>query len=145
MTRYLLDTNIVSNLIRPAPSDPLLSWMGEQAGETLYTSALTVAGIRRGILLMPSGRRRERLEQWFSGHEGPQALFAGRILPFDLEAGLAWAALMAEGRAAGRPRSVLDMIVAAIAETQDCIVVTDNERNFAGLRFINPTRGIGGA
>jgi hypothetical protein len=67
-------------------------------------------------------------------------LFSGRVLPFDEKAGLIWARLMAEGARAGRPRSALDMILAAIAEANDCIVVTDNEKDFAGLKFINPTR-----
>jgi hypothetical protein len=67
-------------------------------------------------------------------------LFAGRVLPFDEKAGLIWARLIAEGARAGRPRSALDMILAAVAEANDCIVVTDNERDFTGLRFINPMR-----
>jgi hypothetical protein len=68
-------------------------------------------------------------------------LFAGRILPFDESAGLAWAELMAEGRAASRPRSGLDTIIAAIAAANDCVVVTDNERDFAAIKIINPLRG----
>jgi predicted nucleic acid-binding protein len=80
------------------------------------------------------------LERWFAGPEGPQSLFSGRVLPFDEKAGLIWARLMAEGARAGRPRSALDMILAAIAEANDCIVVTDNEKDFAGLKFINPMR-----
>jgi hypothetical protein len=61
-------------------------------------------------------------------------------LAFDERAGLLWARLMAEGKAAGRPRSGLDMIIAAVAATNDCIVVTDNERDFAGLDIMNPLR-----
>jgi hypothetical protein len=67
-------------------------------------------------------------------------LFAGRVLPFDEKAGLIWARLMVEGEKTGRPRSALDMILAAIAEANDCIVVTDNEKDFAGLKYINPMR-----
>jgi predicted nucleic acid-binding protein len=80
------------------------------------------------------------LERRFSGPDGPQALFAGRVLPFDEKAALVWARLMASGTATGRPRSPLDMIVAAIAEANDCSVVTDNERDFAGRKIINPSR-----
>jgi predicted nucleic acid-binding protein len=68
-------------------------------------------------------------------------LFAGRILPFDEKAGLVWAWLMAEGKAKGRPRSGLDTIIAAIADANDCIVVTDNERDFEDIQVINPIRG----
>jgi toxin FitB len=62
------------------------------------------------------------------------------VLPFDENASLVWARLMAAGTAAGRPRSPLDMIVAAVAEANDCVVVTDNERDFAGLNIVNPLR-----
>jgi len=138
--RYLLDTNIISNIVKPEPSDALLIWMSEQRDEDLFISSLTIAEIRRGILEKPRGKKRDTLEAWFSGSEGPQALFAGRILPFDGNAGLIWARLMAEGKAAGRPRSGLDMIIAAVADANDCIVVTDNEKDFAGLQIINPLR-----
>jgi predicted nucleic acid-binding protein len=65
-------------------------------------------------------------------------LFAGRVLPFDEKAALIWASLMAEGTARGQPRSGLDMIIAAIAEANDCVVVTGNEKHFAGLKVLNP-------
>jgi predicted nucleic acid-binding protein len=138
--RYLLDTNIISDLIKPRPSPMLVAWMAEQADEDLFIASLTVAEIRRGILEKPAGKKRDQLETWFSGPEGPQALFAGRVLPLDERAGLAWAHLMAEGKAKGRPRSAFDMIVAAVAESNDCIVVTDNEKDFAGISILNPLR-----
>ncbi|MCJ2038120.1 PIN domain-containing protein [Methylobacterium sp. J-059] len=140
MTRYLLDTNIISNVIKPQPSQPLLAWMAMQRDADLFITALTVAEIRRGILEKPPGRKRDALDAWFSGPEGPQALFAGRILAFDEKAALVWARLMADGKAAGRPRSALDMIVAALAQANACIVVTDNENDFAGLQIVNPVR-----
>ena len=139
MRRSLLDTNIISNVTKPAPSEALVAWMAEQADEDLFISSLTVAEIRRGILEKPAGKKRRELERWFSGAEGPQALFAGRVLPFDEKAGLIWARLMADG-AKGRPRSPLDMIIAAVAEANDCVVVTENERDFAGLKIVNPLR-----
>ena len=80
------------------------------------------------------------LEAWFAGPEGPPALFAGRVLPFDERAALIWARLMAEGKAAGRPRSALDMIIASVAEAAGCVVVTDSERDFVGLEILNPIR-----
>lgn len=138
--RYLLDTNIISNVTKPSPSDALLAWMAEQSDDDLYIASMTVAEIRRGILEKPAGKRRRELEAWFSGHEGPQALFAGRVLSFDEKAALAWAQLMADGRAKGRPRSAFDMIIAAVAEVNDCVVVTDNEKDFAGIETFNPMR-----
>ena len=138
--RYLLDTNIISDIAKPAPSESLLAWMSEQSDEDLFIASLTVAEIRRGILEKPAGKRRDQLETWFSGPEGPQALFAGRVLPFDEKASLVWARLMAEGKAQGRSRSALDTIIAAVAQVNGCIVVTDNERDFAGIDIVNPLR-----
>lgn len=140
MSRSVLDTNIIGNVTKPAPSEALIAWMAQQSDADLFISSLTVAEIRRGILEKPPGRRRRELERWFAGTEGPQALFAGRVLPFDEKAGLVWARLMADGKASGRPRSPLDMVVAAVAEANDCVVVTENEKDFAGLKFVNPLR-----
>lgn len=141
MTRYLLDTDIISNATKPVPSEPLVAWMADQADEQLFIAAFTLAEIRRGILEQPKGRKREQLENWFSGPEGPRMLFAGRVLPFDEPAALIWARLMSEGSSGGRPRSALDMIIAAVAEANECVLVTDNEKHFAGLKVLNPLRG----
>ena len=140
MSRYLLDTNIISNVTKSAPSASLLVWMAAQRDEDLFISALTLAEIWRGVLAMPVGRKRNRLEVWLGGPDGPSTLFAGRVLSFDEKAGLAWAKLMAEDAAKGRPRSALDMIVAAIAQANSCVVVTDNERDFVDVAMINPLR-----
>jgi predicted nucleic acid-binding protein len=67
-------------------------------------------------------------------------LFAGRVLPFDEKAALIWARLMAGGIAEGKPRSALDTIIAAVAEANGCVVVTDNEKDFADVEMINPLR-----
>ena len=138
--RYLLDTNILSNVTKPKPSDALLAWMGDQADTDLFIASLTVAELRRGVLEKPAGKRRDQLESWFSGPEGPQALFAGRVLPFDEKAALIWARLMADGKAKGRPRSGLDTIIAAVAEANDCVVVTGNEKDFTDIEIVNPLR-----
>jgi predicted nucleic acid-binding protein len=141
VSRYLLDTNIIANATKPVPSDALVAWLAQQADEDLFISSMTVAEIWRGILEKPAGRKRRALELWFAGSEGPHALFAGRVLPFDVKAALIWALLMAEGFRTGRPRSPLDMIVAAVAEANDCVIATDNERDFAGVKTVNPLRG----
>ena len=142
MTRYLLDTNIISNVVKPQPSESLVAWLAAQRDEDLFIASLTLAEVRRGILEKPHGKKRAVLDAWFSGPEGPQALFAGRILPFDARASLIWARLMTEGKAAGRSRSALDMIIAAVAGANECLIVTDNEKDFAGLQTVNPMRGV---
>jgi toxin FitB len=140
VSRYLLDTNIISDTIKPVPSSLLAAWMMEQASEDLFIASITIAEVWRGILEQPSGKRRGILEGWFLGPHGPQSKFAGRILPFDGQAGLIWGQLMADGTKMGRPRSAIDMIIAAIAEANGCTLVTGNEKHFAGLEFINPMR-----
>ena len=140
MTRYLLDTNVLSDAVKPRPSAALEAWMLAQSDDDLFTSALNIAEVQQGILFLPAGKKRRELEKWFEGPAGPVAIFAGHILSFDERAALIWAELMAEGRAKGRPRNALDMIVASIAQANDCTIVTDNERDFAGLKVFNPTR-----
>lgn len=136
----LLDTNIISNIVKPSPAESLMAWMAEQNDEDLFIASFTVAEIRRGVLEKPAGKRRDQLEAWFFGPEGPQALFAGRVLPFDEGAALIWASLMADGKSKGQPRSALDTIIAAVAEANGCVVVTDNERDFADIRTLNPLK-----
>jgi predicted nucleic acid-binding protein len=140
VTRYVLDTNIISNATKLVPAETLTAWLADQADEDLFIASLTVAEIRRGLFEMPAGKKRRELERWFAGPEGPQALFAGRVLAFDETAALVWARLMAEGTALGRPRSALDMIIAGVAEANNCVVATDNEKDFAGVKIVNPLR-----
>jgi predicted nucleic acid-binding protein len=139
VTRYLLDTNIVSNSLKPQPNTVIQTWLEAQESEDLFISTFTIAELWRGVLQRAPGRRRQELHSWFTGPSGPEALFQGRVLPFDTRAALEWARLMAEGTLAGRPRGGLDMIIAAIAVTHNCLVVTLNERHFRGaVEFLNP-------
>lgn len=135
--RYLLDTNILSDFTKPSPSNVLSQWIAEQADEDLFIASWTLGELRRGVLGKPVGRKRTVLEQWFVGI---QSWFAGRVLPYDDQAALIWARLMNEGTASGKPRSALDMIIAATAEANGCLVVTDNEKHFPGIQILNPLR-----
>ena len=144
MTRYLLDTNIISNVVKLEPSPALLDWMADQRDADLHISTFSLAEIRRGILQKPEGRKRRELEAWYAGEQGPKALFGTRVLAFDEAAAEAWARLMAEGHRQGAPRSALDMIIGAIGLANGCVVVTDNERHFAGVvEIFNPMRPSG--
>jgi len=141
LNRYLLDTNIISNPLKAVPSAPLTSWLERQPDESLFTASLNIGEIWRGILELPTGKRRRQLEGWFTGPGGPRSFFRGRILAFDESAAMIWGRLVSDSANAGRPRSPVDMIFAAIAEANHCTLVTDNEKHFAGLKFINPMRG----
>jgi predicted nucleic acid-binding protein len=140
VTRYLLDTNIISDVTKPVPSSWLVDWISKQADEDLFISAMTVAEIWFGIARLPAGKKRKALEQWFEGPESPISLFSGRILSFDAKAGMIWGEIMAAGQKAGQSRSAIDMILAAVAEANDCTLVTDNERHFAGMKYLNPVK-----
>jgi predicted nucleic acid-binding protein len=141
VTRYLLDTNVIGGIIKPEPPPALLAWLEAQADDDLYIASPAVAEIRRGILDKPASRRRAALDAWFAGPEGPQVLSAGRILPSDERAALVWAELTSGGKAAGRLRSPLDMVVAFVAAANGCVVVTGNEKGFAGLEIVKPLPG----
>jgi predicted nucleic acid-binding protein len=143
VTRYLLDTNIISNPSKLTPSPELEIWMSMQKGESLFVSAWSLAEIWHGILLMPSGKKRTSLEEWYAGPFGPERLFSDRVLAFDAAAAHRWAELMVEGRLTGRSRSLPDTIIASIALTQNCILVTDNARDFPDLPMLNPMRPLG--
>jgi len=142
VTRYLLDTNIVSEALKPRPSTAIAEWLQNQDDTDLFIATLTVAEIWRGVLTTPTGRRRSELEIWFGGPQGPRALFRDRVLSFDERAAIEWGRIIAEGRAAGRPRSPLDMLIAATAVANLCTVVTANERHFRdAIEFVNPMAG----
>jgi toxin FitB len=141
VTRHLLDAHIISNIVKPRPWEALLTWWAAQRDDRAFIASLTLAEIRRGIFEMPRGQKRAALDAWFAGPEGPQALFAGRILAFEHKAALIWARLMAEGKASGRPRSGLDMIIAAVAGANECMIATNNEMDFYGVRIVNPMQG----
>lgn len=141
MTRYLLDTNIVSDAVRANPAPAITRWVENRSSADLFIATLTIAELWRGVLRRAPGRRRDQLLSWFIGPAGPQGLFRDRILPFDVAAAMEWARIMAEGTSAGRPRSALDMIIAAVAIANDCVVVSANERHFEDVvECLNPTR-----
>lgn len=141
MTRYLLDTNVVSESIRERPNPAVLAWIERHEESRLFISTILLAETWRGILEMPKGQKRDVLERWFRSDDGPQARFRGRIRSFDEEAALVWARLMAEGRALGRPRDATDMTIAAIAIARNCTLVTLNERDFKDVvAVVNPAR-----
>jgi predicted nucleic acid-binding protein len=141
VTRYLLDTNVVSEALKPHSSAVIADWLQGQDDADLFIATLTVAEIWRGVLTTPTGQRRRELELWFAGPLGPQALFRDRVLSFDERAAIEWGRIIAEGRVVGRPRSPIDMIIAATAAANSCVVVTANERHFRDVvEFLNPSQ-----
>ncbi len=134
----LLDTNILSAMMRPQPSPALATWIAAQPIETLFTAAICQAEILAGLAIMPAGRRRHALAA------AAQAMFAedfaGRVLPFDAAAASHYAALFAARRQSGRPSAAPDLMIAAVARANGASVVTRDSGGFAGcgLNVIDP-------
>lgn len=137
----LVDTNVISEPWRPAPDRRVLAWIDAQTVETLYLSAVTIAELRFGIAAMPSGKRREILNERLEEQVLP--LFSGRVLPFDLEASSAYARLMTHAKASGRAIGAADGYIAATAASRGLIVASRDAAPFqaAGLVVIDPWQG----
>jgi toxin FitB len=137
----LLDTNVVSEPLRPTPDTRVIEWIDAQPLETLFLSAITVAELRAGVALLPAGKRRTGLQQNLEKRVLP--LFAGRVLPFDLACTAAYAALMGRARTAGLAIATADGYIAAIAVANGFTVATRDTGPFeaAGAAVINPWSG----
>ena len=137
----LLDTNVVSEPLRPAPNTRVIEWIDAQALETLFLSAITVAELRAGVALLPAGKRRAGLQESLETRLLP--LFAGRVLPFDLGCSQVYADLMAKARGLGLTIASADGYIAAIAAANGLTVATRDTGAFeaTGAAVINPWLG----
>ena len=138
---FILDTNVVSELMRLAPNPAIASWVAERATSSLFLTAVTEAELRFGLAIMPPGKRREGLA---TGLERMlKAGFANRVLPFDRGAAGAYAGIAAARRQLGRPIAQSDCQIAAIARSRGMAVATRNVRDFEeiGIEIFNPWDG----
>ena len=135
---FVLDTNVVSELMRPAPDPAVASWVAGLTTATLFLTAITEAELRFGLAVMPPGRRRDGLAAGLERMLRPG--FANRILPFDSAAARAYSEIAAARRAAGRPISQSDGQITAIARSRGMALATRNIRDFEdmGIALINP-------
>ena len=139
MRGYLLDTNVISEYSRTkVPDAQVRAWVDAQLEASLYLSALTLGEIRKGVGLLPSGNKRNTLEQWLE-RELP-ARFAGRILPIDERVAESWGSMAAQAQLKGLALAIIDGLVAATAIQHDLTIVTRNVRDFAiwGVPVVNP-------
>ena len=131
MAGFLLETNVLSEFARALPADPRVDgWLKAAPEEFLFASVLTFAEIRRGIELLPAGKRRTQLEEWQADIE---ASFASRLLPVTKNIGDRWASLSAQAQRRGTPLAIMDGVIAATALEHDLTVATRNVKDFAGL------------
>ena len=138
---FVLDTNVVSELMRPAPDPVIASWVGEHATSSLFLTAVTEAELRFGLAAMPTGKRRDGL-----GAALERVLetgFANRVLPFDSGAARAYARIAVAIRQLGRPIAEADCQIAAIALARGMAVVSRNSRDFenTGIDILDPWKG----
>src|SRR6266849_1094544 len=135
---FLLDTNAVSEWVKPAPDPGLVSWLADTDEDRVHLSVITLAELRHGIERLAVSRRRTRLEQWLN-QELPER-FAGRVLVVDEIIADRWGRLIARASALGRPIGVMDGFIAATADAAGLTLVTRNVADFAvaGIVLHNP-------
>jgi hypothetical protein len=135
----LLDTNVLSEFMRPQPSEAVVSWMDRLSPEQVWTCAISRAEIALGLALMPAGKRQAALA--LAAQAMFEEDFAGRCLPFDERAALHYSAIVVQRTRAGRPISTEDAQIAAIALAHDLTLATRNISDFEGidgLAVVNP-------
>jgi predicted nucleic acid-binding protein len=135
---FLLDTNVLSAMMSAAPAPAVAAWISGHSIDVLFTASVCQAEILSGLAIMPEGRRRADLEA------AARAMFlddfAGRVLPFDMAAAVAYAEIFALRRKAGQPAATIDLMIAAIARSSGNCVVTRNVADFdgCGVAVVNP-------
>jgi hypothetical protein len=137
LTNYLLDTNVISEWVKPRPSPNVIRWLASANEDSVFLSVLTFAEIREGIAAMSAGRRRDALFAW---QTDLYYRFERRILPIDYPIAEAWGDLIARARKSGAPLNPMDAFLAATAQVHSLVLVTRNTRHFAhtGLSLLNP-------
>ncbi|MGE0388148.1 MAG: type II toxin-antitoxin system VapC family toxin [Gammaproteobacteria bacterium] len=140
----ILDTYVVSELLRPAPTPQLEAWLAALEGGTIFLTAVGEAELRHGVAILPAGRRRTALGAAIDDIPGEE--FRDRILPVDSKAARAYAAIAAERRAAGRPIAQFDCQIAAIARAHEAVVATRDTGDYegCGIAVVDPWQRVKG-
>ena len=136
--KLLLDTNVVSEWVRPSPDPGVARFLAELDEDQAFLSVVTIAELRFGIARLKAGARRSRLQQWVSVELAKR--FAGRVLGVDVALAELWGVVLARGRSLGRPLSAMDALIAATASAHALTIVTRNVGDFQplGLSLHNP-------
>ncbi|HQU91461.1 MAG TPA: type II toxin-antitoxin system VapC family toxin [Pyrinomonadaceae bacterium] len=134
---YLLDTNVVSEPERPKPDENVLQWLDGIDSDDVFLSSLTIGEINKGVVKLPAGKRRAKIQNWL---EQTRYRFAGRILPMTEATFLVWGRVYGELQKQGIVRPILDSFFEATAIEHDLILVTRNVRNFKDTQvtILNP-------
>ena len=138
---FLLDTNVVSELVAATPAPQVLRWVATRQPDRLFLSVITLGELAKGVARLADGRKRRRLARWLA--EDLPARFAGRLLAVDQAVAVRWGLMMAESERRGRPRPAVDLQIAATAAQLGLALVTRNTGDFEGqgLEIVNPWQG----
>lgn len=137
---YLLDTNVVSEAVKPRPNPGVLRWLEANDEDRLFLSAATLAELHGGVQRLPEGARKRRLRDWLAADLTER--FRGRILPIDEPVAAAWGEILAEREAAGRPILTIDCFLAATARVHQLTLATRNLADFdPTVPAVNPWSG----
>ncbi len=136
--KYLLDTCLISELVKKEPNPAVVNWLEEQEEQTLFLSVLNLGELQKGISKLPDGKKKDELQAWVTLDLAER--FAGRILDIDQETALYWGRLQGMAEQAGEKLPVMDSLIAATAEAHSLIVVTRNVKDMerCGSRVCNP-------
>ncbi len=135
--KYLLDTWVLSELVKSLPDTYVLDWFKVRKPNELFVSAMTLGELQRGVAKLPESKRRSELSSWLQQLETG---FEDRILAFDQNASVIWAQMTVQAEAQGKPMAAFDSIIAATARAYGCRLVTRNVGDFvnAGIDLLNP-------
>jgi toxin FitB len=135
---FLLDTNVVSEWVKPKPAQSVVGWLATVDEDEVFMSVVSFAELRRGVELLDNGRRRQRLETWLT--EDLVARFDGRVLQIDLPVAESWGRIAARASRAGRSLNSMDAFFAATAHAYELTLATRNVKDFGdlGIALFNP-------
>ncbi len=138
--KYLLDTCVLSELIKNDPDQKVIEWVANNAENNLFISVLTIAEIHKGIEKLPAGKKKETLHQWVN--DDLKERFKGRIIDFDLKTATAWGKVQAQSELSGKGMPAIDGQIAATGIAHDLTIVTRNttDMEMSGAALLNPWR-----
>ncbi len=136
--KYLLDTCVISEIIRPRADENVISWMQNQDEKSLYLSVLTFGEIEKGIEKSPDEARKRKLQLWLE--EDLKERFEGRIIPINMDVAVKWGAIQGNAELSGKPMPAIDGLIAVSGLVHNCIVVTRNVSDMeqSAVELLNP-------
>lgn len=139
---YLLDTCVISELVRPKPDENVIKWLTHTPSDRLFLSVITIGEIRKGISKLPDSKKKNRLTNWLNTLLED---YESRVFPINLTVAENWGNIQARAEIEGTPLASIDSLIAAVALTHNLIIVTRNESEFtaSNTRILNPWKNLG--